>query len=70
MGDFHITIFQNLFPLRGSFIGEQMVFSPEGVSSLDESEDAMGVHIVGVTLKAVACIARLLSCLCICNASL
>ena len=28
--------------------GQKMVFSPEGVPSLDESEDAMGVDIVGV----------------------
>jgi hypothetical protein len=48
IGDFDITILQNLFPLRGRFIGQQMVFSPEGVPSLDESKDAMGVHIVGV----------------------
>jgi hypothetical protein len=48
IGDFDITILENLFPLRGSFIGKQMVFSPEGVPSLDESKDAMGVHIIGV----------------------
>ena len=48
IGDFHITILQDLFPLRGCFIGEQMVFSPEGIPSLDESKDAMGVYIVGV----------------------
>ena len=48
IGNFDITILQDLFPLRVSFIGEQMVFSPEGVPSLDESKDAMGVYIVGV----------------------
>jgi hypothetical protein len=48
IGDFHITILQDLFPLRGCFIGEQVVFSPEGIPSLDESKDAMGVYIVGV----------------------
>jgi len=46
--DFYITIFEDLFPLRGGFIGEQVVFSPERVSPLDEAKDAMGVDIVGV----------------------
>ncbi len=46
ISDFHITIFQNLFPLRGGFIGKEVVFPPEGVPSLDESEDAMGVYVV------------------------
>ena len=46
--DLHIAILQNLLPLRGSLIGEQMVFLPEGVSSPDEAKDAVGVHIVGV----------------------
>jgi len=53
IGDFDITILQDLFPLRGRFIGEQVVFSPEGVPSLDESKDAMGVHIVGVRKSMV-----------------
>ena len=48
IGDFDITILQDLFPLRGRFTGKQMVFSPEGVPSLNESKDAMGVHLVGV----------------------
>jgi len=48
MNDLHITILQNLFPLRSGFIGKQMVFSPERVPSLDETKDAVGVHIVGV----------------------
>jgi hypothetical protein len=46
--DLHIAILQNLLPLRGSLIGEQMVFLPEGVPSPDEAKDAVGVHIVGV----------------------
>jgi hypothetical protein len=48
IGDFHIAVLQDLFPLRGGFIGEEGVFSPERIPSLDESEDAMGVHIIGV----------------------
>jgi len=48
MNNLHIAVLQNLFPLRGGFIGQKMMFSPEGVSSLDESKDAMGVHIIGV----------------------
>jgi hypothetical protein len=48
ISDFDITIFQNLFPLRGGFIGKEVVFSPERIPSLDESEDAMGVYVVSV----------------------
>ena len=51
--DFYITIFEDLFPLRGGFIGEQVMFSPEGVPSLNESEDGMRVNVVGVR-EAVA----------------
>jgi len=46
--DLHVAILQNLLPLRGSLIGEQMVFLPEGVPSSDKAKDAVGVHIVGV----------------------
>jgi len=48
IGNFHITILQNLFPLRGGFISKEVVFSPEGVSSLNESKDRVGVDVVGV----------------------
>jgi len=48
ISDFYVTILQNLFPLRGSLIREQGVFSPEGVLSLDEAKDRMGIDIVGV----------------------
>jgi len=47
MNNLDIAVLQNLFPLRGGFIGQKMMFSPEGVSSLDESKDARGVHIGG-----------------------
>jgi hypothetical protein len=46
--DFHVTIIQNLFPLRGGLIGQKMVFSPDRISSLDESEDRMRIDIIGV----------------------
>jgi len=48
MDDLYIAVLQNLFPLRGGFIGQKMVFSPDRVPSLDKSKDAMGVHIIGV----------------------
>jgi hypothetical protein len=48
IGDFHITIIQDLFPLGSGLIGQEVVFSPEGVSPLDKSEDGMGVYIVAV----------------------
>lgn len=48
ISDFDITIFQNLFPLRGGFIGKKVVFSPERIPPLDEAEDAMGVYVVSV----------------------
>lgn len=43
-----VFFFQDLFPLRGGFVGEEMVFSPEGVPSLNKSEDRMRVHIIGI----------------------
>jgi hypothetical protein len=45
--DFDITVLQHLFPLRGGLIGQKVVFSPDGVSSLDKSEDGMRIDIVG-----------------------
>jgi hypothetical protein len=48
IGDFHIAILQNLFPLRSGFIGEEVVFIPEGVSSADKSEDGVRIDIIGV----------------------
>jgi hypothetical protein len=48
IGDFHIAILQDLFPLRGGLIGEEVVFIPEGVSSPDKSEDGVRIDIVGV----------------------
>lgn len=48
ISDFYIAIFEDLFPLRGGFIGEEVVFSPERVPPLNEAKDAMGVYIVGI----------------------
>jgi hypothetical protein len=48
VNDLYIAVLENLFPLRGGFIGEEMVSIPEGVSSSDKSEDRVGVDIVGV----------------------
>ena len=48
MRDFDITILKDLFPLRGGLIGPQVMFSPEGVPSLDEPKDTVGVHVVTV----------------------
>ena len=53
MGDFDIAVLQDLFPLRGGLIGQKVVFSPEGVSSLNKSEDGMRIDIIGER-KAVA----------------
>jgi hypothetical protein len=48
VNDLHIAILQDLFPLRGDLISEEVVFIPEGVSSSDKSEDGVRVDIVGV----------------------
>jgi hypothetical protein len=48
VNDLHIAILQDLFPLRGGLIGEEVVFIPEGVSSPDKSEDGVRIDIVGV----------------------
>jgi hypothetical protein len=48
IGDFHITIIEDLLPLRRGLVGQEVVLSPIGVSALDKSEDGMGVYIVAV----------------------
>jgi hypothetical protein len=47
IGDFHIAILQDLFPLRGRLIGQKVVLIPEGVSSPDESKDGVRIDIIG-----------------------
>jgi len=53
IGDLHIAVLQDLLPLGGGFIGEKVVFIPEGVSSADKSEDGVRIDIIGVR-KSVA----------------
>jgi hypothetical protein len=48
VNDLHVAILQDLFPLRGGFVGQEVVFIPEGVSSPDKSEDRVRIDIVGV----------------------
>jgi hypothetical protein len=48
ISDFDIAILEDLFPLRGGFIGHEVVLIPEGVSPPDKSEDGVGVDIVAV----------------------
>jgi len=48
MDDLYIAVFEDLFPLRGGLIGQEVVFIPEGVFSPDKSEDGVGINIVGV----------------------
>ena len=43
-----VAILQDLLPLRGGLIGQEVVFIPEGVSSSDKSEDGVRIDIVGV----------------------
>jgi len=46
--DLDIAVLEDLFPLRGGFIGEEVVFIPEGVSSPDKSEDRVRIDVVGI----------------------
>jgi hypothetical protein len=48
IGDLHIAILKDLLPLRGGFIGEEVVFIPERVSSADKSEDGVRIDIIAV----------------------
>jgi len=48
MDDLYVAVLEDLFPLRGGFIGEEVVLIPEGVSSSDKSEDGVRVDVVGV----------------------
>jgi hypothetical protein len=48
VNDLHIAILQDLLPLRGGLIGEKMVFSPEGVPSLDKSKDRVRIDIISI----------------------
>jgi hypothetical protein len=48
MDDLYVAVLENLFPLRGGFIGEEVVLIPEGVSYPDKSEDGVRIDIVGI----------------------
>jgi hypothetical protein len=48
VNDLDVAVLEDLFPLRGCLIGEEVVLIPEGVSSPDKSEDGVRVDIVGV----------------------
>jgi len=48
VNDLYIAVLENLFPLRGGFIGEEVVLIPEGVSSSDKSKDGVRIDIVGI----------------------
>jgi hypothetical protein len=48
VNDLDVAILQDLFPLRGGLVGQEVVFIPEGVSSPDKSEDRVRIDIVGV----------------------
>jgi len=48
IGNFNVTVLEDLFPLGISLIGQQMVFSPEGIPSLDEPKNGMGIDVIGV----------------------
>ena len=48
VNDLDVAILEDLFPLRGGLIGEEVVFIPEGVSSADKSKDRVRIDIVGV----------------------
>jgi len=44
----HVAILQDLLPLRGGLVGQEVVFIPERISSPDKSEDRVRIDIVGV----------------------
>jgi hypothetical protein len=48
ISNFYITILQNLFPLRGGFIGQEVVFSPDRIPPLDKSKDRMRIDVIRV----------------------
>jgi len=43
-----VTVTQDAFPLRVYIIGNQMMFSPDGVPSLDEPENGVTVGVIGI----------------------
>jgi len=47
VGYLHPAFFHDPLPLRIRFVGLQIVLLPDGISSLNEPEDRMAVHVVG-----------------------
>jgi hypothetical protein len=48
VNDLDVAVLENLFPLRGRFVCEEVVFIPERVSSADETKDGVRIDVVGV----------------------
>jgi len=48
VNNLNVAILQDLLPLRGGLVGQEVVFIPEGISSPDKSEDRVRIDIVGV----------------------
>ena len=48
IGYFYLAVVEDLFPLGVGFVGEEVMVSPGGVSSLDEAEDGVRIYVVGV----------------------
>jgi hypothetical protein len=48
IGDLHIAILKDLLPLGGGFVGEEVVFIPEGVSAPDKSEDRVTIDVIAI----------------------
>lgn len=43
-----VTVSQDPFPLRVDIIGDQIMFSPDGVPALDEAENGVTVGVIGI----------------------
>jgi len=48
MGNLHLAVFQDLFPLGSGLIGQKVVSIPEGIPSPDKAEDRVGIDVVSI----------------------
>jgi hypothetical protein len=48
VNDLDVAILQDLLPLRGGLVSQEVVFIPEGISSPDKSEDGVRIDIIGI----------------------
>jgi hypothetical protein len=48
MGNLHLAVFQDLFPLGSRLIGQKVVLIPEGVPPPDKAEDRVGIDVVSI----------------------